>query len=125
MCAADLVGDCNAAMAKETGDAIVQLLQLVHAEMPGAHIVSMALLPKGEVWPNRCSDAITAVNAQLEVRSRAFTAVLRPPLIFGSWHDTHMLHLVTLPLQEPEMCWKAFLHAAERVPCVSGHGSGA
>ena len=68
MCAADLVGECSAAMAEETGNAIVRLLQLVHAEMPGAHIVSLALLPKGEVWPNRCSDAITAVNARLEVR---------------------------------------------------------
>lgn len=57
-------------MAEETGNAVVQLLQLVHAQMPGAHVVSLALLPKGEVWPNRCSDAITAVNAQLEVRKR-------------------------------------------------------
>ena len=46
---------------------LVQLLQLVHAQLPGAHIVALALLPKGEVWPNRCSDAITLVNSRLEV----------------------------------------------------------
>ena len=65
------MGDCDEAVAEETGNAIVQLLSLVHAEMPGARILALAVLPKGEVWPNRCSDAITSVNAQLEVRNGA------------------------------------------------------
>ena len=65
---ADLVGDCNTALAEETAVGLVQLLQLIHAQLPGTHILALALLPKGEVWPNRCSDAITLVNGRLEVR---------------------------------------------------------
>jgi hypothetical protein len=71
---ADLVGDCDETMAAETAGALLQLLALVHAQLPGAHVVSLALLPKGEVWPNRCSDAITSVNARLQARILLFLA---------------------------------------------------
>ena len=45
---------------------------VLHAELPSAHIVSLAILPKGETWPNRCSDAILSVNAELQVRILLF-----------------------------------------------------
>lgn len=54
-------------LARETAAEIVQLNSLLHAELPATHILSLAVLPKGEVWPNRCSDAILAVNQELEV----------------------------------------------------------
>ncbi len=39
--------------------------------MPTTQIVGMAVLPKGETWPNTCSKAITAANARLKAYARA------------------------------------------------------
>lgn len=47
----------------------MEINTLLHAELPATYILSLAVLPKGEVWPNRCSDAILTVNAELQVRS--------------------------------------------------------
>jgi hypothetical protein len=66
---ADLVGNCSLTSAAETAAGIVEINSLLHAELPATHILNLAVLPKGEVWPNRCSDAILAVNAELKVRS--------------------------------------------------------
>lgn len=54
--------------AQETARSILGINAALHAELPGAHIVSLAILPKGETWPNRCSDAILTVNAELQVQ---------------------------------------------------------
>ena len=70
-CLADLVGNCTLQTAQETAQAILKVNTLLHAELPGAHLLSLAVLPKGEMWPNRCTDAILAVNAELQVRQRA------------------------------------------------------
>ena len=68
MLCADLVGDtCTAKSAQETARSITEINSLLHAELPAAHILSLAVLPKGEVWPNRCSEAILTVNAELQV----------------------------------------------------------
>ena len=64
-------------MAEETGSGLLQLLGLIHAQLPRSHIVALALLPKGEVWPNRCSDAITTVNARLQVPSFCLLSLSR------------------------------------------------
>ena len=66
-CLADLVGNCTLETAQETAQAILKVNTLLHAELPGAHLLSLAVLPKGEMWPNRCTDAILAVNAELQV----------------------------------------------------------
>ena len=34
--------------------------------MPGAQIVAMGVLPKGQTWPNTCTAAITRANARLQ-----------------------------------------------------------
>ncbi len=34
--------------------------------MPGAQIVAMGVLPKGQTWPNTCTAAITQANARLQ-----------------------------------------------------------
>ncbi len=39
--------------------------------LPATQIVAMAVLPKGESWPNKCSTAIAAANARLEAYARA------------------------------------------------------
>ena len=65
---ADLVGDmCTAKSAQETARSTIEINSLLHAELPATHILSLAVLPKGEVWPNRCSEAILTVNAELQV----------------------------------------------------------
>lgn len=70
-CLADLVGNCTLQTAQETAQAILKVNTLLHAELPSAHLLSLAVLPKGEMWPNCCTDAILAVNAELQVRQRA------------------------------------------------------
>ncbi|EIE23771.1 SGNH hydrolase [Coccomyxa subellipsoidea C-169] len=67
----DLVGNCTLTSAAETAAGIVEINSLLHAELPTTHILNLAVLPKGEVWPNRCSEAILAVNSELEEYSRA------------------------------------------------------
>lgn len=34
--------------------------------MPAAQIVAMGVLPKGQTWPNTCTEAITAANQRLQ-----------------------------------------------------------
>lgn len=63
-----MVGNCTLTSAAETAAGIVEINSLLHAELPATHILNLAVLPKGEVWPNRCSEAILAVNSELEVR---------------------------------------------------------
>ena len=65
------MGNCTLETAQETARAILKVNTLLHAELPGAHLLSLAVLPKGEMWPNRCTDAILAVNAELQVCQRA------------------------------------------------------
>ncbi|KAK9905658.1 hypothetical protein WJX75_004011 [Coccomyxa subellipsoidea] len=67
----DLVGNCSLTSAAETAAGIVEINSLLHAELPATHILNLAVLPKGEVWPNRCSDAILAVNAELKEYAKA------------------------------------------------------
>ena len=62
------MGNCTLTSAAETAAGIVEINSLLHAELPATHILNLAVLPKGEVWPNRCSEAILAVNSELEVR---------------------------------------------------------
>ena len=70
-CPADLVGNCTLESAQDTAQAILKVNALLHAELPAARLLSLAVLPKGEMWPNRCTDAILAVNAELQVRRLA------------------------------------------------------
>lgn len=63
------MGNCTVKSAQETAAGILEINSLLRAELPETHILSLAVLPKGEVWPNRCSDAILTVNAELEVRT--------------------------------------------------------
>ncbi len=53
---------------------------LLHVELPETHIVSLAILPKGETWPNRCSEAILTVNAELQVRLLCSSAIFASSL---------------------------------------------
>lgn len=39
--------------------------------MPSTQIVAMAVLPKGETWPNTCSAAVAAANARLQAYALA------------------------------------------------------
>ena len=64
---ADLVGNCSARSAQETAQSILEINTVLHAELPSTHILMLAVLPKGEQWPNRCSDSILSVNAELQV----------------------------------------------------------
>ncbi len=64
---ADLVGNCTVRSAQETARSVMNINMLLHLELPETHIVSLAILPKGETWPNRCSEAILTVNAELQV----------------------------------------------------------
>ena len=75
---ADLVGNCTVGSAQETAQAILGINALLHAELPAAHLVSLAVLPKGETWPNRCSDAILTVNAALQVTPLPWNEQKRP-----------------------------------------------
>ena len=70
-CLTDLVGNCTLRTAQETSRAILKINTLLHAELPGSHLLTLAVLPKGEMWPNRCTDAILAVNAELQVWQQA------------------------------------------------------
>lgn len=63
----DLVDNCTAEHANQTASSILDVYHLLHSELPNTHILSMAILPKGETWPNRCSDAILSINTQLQV----------------------------------------------------------
>ncbi len=45
---------------------------MVHSKLPQTHILNLAVLPRGEIWPNRCSEAILAVNSDLEVCSLSY-----------------------------------------------------
>ena len=67
MLCADLVDNCTVEHADQTAQSILNVYHLLHSELPNTHILSLAILPKGESWPNRCSDAILSVNTQLEV----------------------------------------------------------
>ncbi|BDA47685.1 probable platelet-activating factor acetylhydrolase IB subunit beta [Coccomyxa sp. Obi] len=67
----DLVGNCTLQSAAETAAGIMEVNSLLHSELPQTHILNLAVLPKGEVWPNRCSDAILAVNSDLEEYAKA------------------------------------------------------
>lgn len=67
MLCADLVDNCTMEHANQTAQSILDVYYLLHSELPNTHILSLAILPKGETWPNRCSDAILSVNAQLQV----------------------------------------------------------
>ena len=39
--------------------------------MPATQIVAMAVLPKGETWPNACSQAVGAANTRLQAYAKA------------------------------------------------------
>ena len=53
--------------AAEASAGIMEISSLLHGKLPRTHILNLAVLPKGEIWPNRCSEAILAVNSDLEV----------------------------------------------------------
>jgi hypothetical protein len=67
-----------------TAAEIVQMSAWLHVELPGTHVLTLAVLPKGEIWPNRCSDAILAVNQELEVSARSARAASH------AWDCQHM-----------------------------------
>ena len=46
--------------------ALTACLLLHGRRMPAAQIVAMGVLPKGQTWPNRCTDAITEANQRLQ-----------------------------------------------------------
>ncbi len=71
-----MVGNCTLKSAAETAAGVIEINTLLHSELPQTHILNLAVLPKGEVWPNRCSDAILAVNSDLEVCSHFLSHVL-------------------------------------------------
>ncbi|CAL5221977.1 g4259 [Coccomyxa viridis] len=62
----DLVDNCTMQHADQTAQSILDVYHLLHTKLPNTHILSLAILPKGETWPNRCSDAILSVNIQLQ-----------------------------------------------------------
>ena len=69
MSCTDLVDHCTMEHADQTAQSILDVYHLLRLELPNTHILSLAILPKGETWPNRCSDAIVSVNTQLQACS--------------------------------------------------------
>ncbi|CAL8467129.1 g6665 [Coccomyxa elongata] len=64
--------DCaSPGAANRTAAELRGLLVYIHRRLPATQIVAMAVLPKGESWPNKCSTAIAAANARLEAYARA------------------------------------------------------
>ena len=74
MLCADLVDNCTMQHANQTAQSILDVYHLLHSNLPNTHILSLAILPKGETWPNRCSDAILSVNTELQVCPNLFTS---------------------------------------------------
>eukprot|EP00884_Botryococcus_braunii_P011881 jgi/Botrbrau1/20694/Bobra.0058s0024.2 len=71
---ADLYGTtCTDTVARRTLHHLEYLLKYVHNVHPTSHIIIMALLPKGEDWPNLCTPAILAVNKGLEAMAARFS----------------------------------------------------
>ncbi|BDA51571.1 probable platelet-activating factor acetylhydrolase IB subunit beta [Coccomyxa sp. Obi] len=67
----DLIDNCALQAATETSAGIMEISSLLHTKLPKTHILNLAVLPKGEIWPNRCSEAILAVNSALEEFAKA------------------------------------------------------
>ena len=44
----------------------VGMLGVICRRMPGTQIVAMGVLPKGQTWPNTCTEAITHANGRLQ-----------------------------------------------------------
>ncbi|CAL8463192.1 g2726 [Coccomyxa elongata] len=61
----DIVGECTNELGTKVAEGIKGILADLHERLPSTHLVIMALLPKGEVWPNRCSGAIDTANEAL------------------------------------------------------------
>ncbi|BDA44584.1 probable platelet-activating factor acetylhydrolase IB subunit beta at C-terminar half [Coccomyxa sp. Obi] len=62
----DIVGECTNELGTKVAEGIKGILSDLHNRLPSTHLVIMALLPKGEVWPNRCSGAIDTANEALQ-----------------------------------------------------------
>ena len=105
MLCADLVDNCTMEHADQTAQSILDVYYLLHSELPNTHILSLAILPKGETWPNRCSEAILSVNAQLQVCPNRPRLSRRCGLLVP---QTCILSLASLPkdkaLTRPWLC---------------------
>ncbi|KAK9907995.1 hypothetical protein WJX75_001192 [Coccomyxa subellipsoidea] len=62
----DIVGECTNELGAKVASGIEDILTDLHSQLPATHIIIMAILPKGEVWPNRCSGAINTANEALQ-----------------------------------------------------------
>lgn len=62
----DIAGECTVETGQKVADQMQTLLDEFHQHLPSTHIVVMAILPKGEVWPNRCSEAIDEANTRIQ-----------------------------------------------------------
>eukprot|EP00884_Botryococcus_braunii_P010752 jgi/Botrbrau1/19679/Bobra.0003s0041.1 len=54
---------CNLEAAEKLGTRSIQMLQYLQSRLPNTYIIYLALFPKGEEWPNRCSQATELANA--------------------------------------------------------------
>ena len=61
---ADLVDICTMQHADQRAHSILDVYPLLRSELPSTHILSLAILPKGEFWPTPCSDATPQAGAQ-------------------------------------------------------------
>ena len=63
--------------------------------MPTTQIVAMGVLPKGQTWPNTCTEAITAANKRLQQYAERHSPWLHY-LDVGDRFLTHQVHGCTL-----------------------------
>eukprot|EP00884_Botryococcus_braunii_P001033 jgi/Botrbrau1/10930/Bobra.0025s0103.1 len=54
---------CNSASAQRTITQIAQLLTYIRQKLPFSYLIYIAILPKGEDWPNLCTVPISMVNS--------------------------------------------------------------
>ena len=67
--------------------------------MPTTQIVAMGVLPKGQTWPNTCTDAITAANKRLQQYAERHSPWLTY-LDVGDRFLTHQVHGCALHASE-------------------------
>ncbi|CAL8465692.1 g5228 [Coccomyxa elongata] len=67
----DLVDNCTLQAATKTAAGIMEISSMVHSKLPHTNILNLGVLPKGEIWPKRCSKAVLAVNSDLEEYAKA------------------------------------------------------